>query len=494
MSQGNVSPQVFILEDLIRKGQIRQAQSIVREIAQSEVPRSLIRKMASFARRASLPEVGMRLLYPLLERGGVKADGDEGDRAEFAACLARAGATREALALLQRIPPRTVPEAPLFIAFALIGEWRYQEAISPLQDYLRTPSLDVYSQMVAEINLASCHIHEGEFTEAQRLLSRLQKETETAGYLLLYGLTQRQIAIALTESGELPLAREALAQAERALVRAGARDKMFVEKWTVFLDLKKEGLTPALRARCRRLRQQAWDARHWETVRDCDRALLYLAPKPALFQHLYFGTPFESFRRELLNRMGDRLRLPETYDWSPGKSSTPVKTLRLTENAEDSLPVKLKTGDASHRLLLVLCSDFYRPFRTAALFGQIFPGEYFNPGASEIRVRMAVQRLRALMKHHRLPLVIEVRAGEYRLDPKSRVRIRLSAPVAQHGKEDLLFERLKRAVGESEFTTREAAERFDSSPRTVQRLLERALAQGQVIKIGGSRNTRYRWK
>ena len=47
-----------------------------------------------------------------------------------------------------------------------------------------------------------------------------------------------------------------------------------------------------------------------------------------------------------------------------------------------SFTTPLVFGQNEHRLLSVLASDFYRPFRIATLHGILYPGESFHPDQS----------------------------------------------------------------------------------------------------------------
>lgn len=476
-----MTPKLFIVEDLIRKGRMRDAQEIIRDVAVNYGPLSpaLVLKIAAYARRANLAELALKLLSPLVEQK------DEAVTAEYAANLVRVGATREALHLLGRINAKAFPQAHLFTAFALIGEWRYAEAVSPLQSYLATVPADSYAGLVARTNLASCWVFTGERESALAELKSLRDETRRFGFQLLHGIAWKMTAQTLIEGTDVSAARRALGQAERALLRVGALDRVFLRKWTVFLDLKTDGPTPEVLARLATLRGQAARQGHWETVRDCDRHLLVAKPSEALYHRLYFGTPFESFRRQLTESMRGIFTLPDSYVWCLGRALSPARAPLFGD---------MQAGDTSHRLLLALCSDFYRSFRTASLFVQVFPGERFNPHSSPIRIRMALTRLRRHLRKSGVALGIEANEGEYRIDPRSEVCLRLEAPQCGLDKSAVQLSELKKVAGTAEFRARDLAEHFSCSARTIQRLLADALERDQVVRLGGSRDIRYAFR
>src|SRR5206468_2581133 len=113
-----------------------------------------------------------------------------------------------------------------------------------------------------------------------------------------------------------------------------------------------------------------------ETVRDCDLHRSVATKDEKLLLHVYFGTPHPTFRERILAEYGGSVALPSRYLWKKtGKSS---RILDLT----DPEALGLKPGQLLHRALLLLCSDFYRPVRLAALHSRLFPDRYFHPTAT----------------------------------------------------------------------------------------------------------------
>ena len=91
----------------------------------------------------------------------------------------------------------------------------------------------------------------------------------------------------------------------------------------------------------RQAREEGVTRRHWETVRDCNRFEACVRQDEALFQHVYFGTPYEGFRIGLLrDSAGSRPSLPPF----PGH---PTRNARRCANESISSPVKLSEENAA---------------------------------------------------------------------------------------------------------------------------------------------------
>jgi hypothetical protein len=248
-------------------------------------------------------------------------------------------------------------------------------------------------------------------------------------------------------------------------------DGFLVGKWTAILRLKEEGPTaPALRE-LEAVRSRAWQKEHWETVRDSDRCLALATADLALARHLYRGTPFASFRQKLARQMDNDSLSGEGYVWNLGPSPA-ERTLDLRTGLDDRGREVFKPAQGENRLLQVLSSDFYRPFRLASLYARLFEGEYFNPTSSPDRVHRALLRLRRALERSHFPLTIEEREGSYRL--------------AATGACALALPKEGEAVDRKEYLHLEQ--------RATQLLLKQAVATGNLLRVGKGPSTHYRFQ
>lgn len=479
-------PPLAELEEAIRQGKGAGVRRALRAITLGDIPRAERPAYVAIARRVDLPALGLRLLGPRVRgkgRGGTGAS--ELEKAEYAGCLVHVGAHAEARALLEGIAGTTAPQAHLFRAFAAIGQWDYAAAIPALRSYLRAPGLGAYRKTVARVNLAEALLHERDFVKAEPLLRDLLHRASLQRWDLVLGRT-------LELTAEMFLLRRDWARAEAFLAEAGSRlreseslDALFVEKWKAILALRRGPTRAALDA-VARVKDQARRRGHWETLRDCDRYLAILCRDESLFRHVYFGTPFDAFRRRLLEDFPGAPPLTETYDWCPGADGNADAGARV---ALDLVGGDLDPARAPHRALTALSADFYRPVRAATLFHALYPGEFFDADSSLHRVYNAVRRLRSHLDETGVPVRIEEVEGSYRLSA-DRVAIRVGAAAATPSSRTARA--LREAFGATPFSVAEASRALEMPYRSAFRALQDAVTDGALGRTGRGRACRYR--
>jgi len=474
------------IEDLIRSGNGRQAQHQLKAMVGKKLSREALFRVAGLARRAGLPDLGIRWLNPIVRPAArTPKRATDAETAEYAACLIRIGATSEALDLLSRIDSKRQPEGLLFRAHGLFTEWRNSEAIQPLMAYLRVSGLDPYQRLVGKVNLASALLDAREIRQAEALLAELREETQKFQHLLL-------LANSFELSAQLEIIKKDWRRAERYLEKAarlikdqGAIDELFILKWAAIVGLLKRRGKGEL-ARLQEVRNEALTKGHWETLRDCDLFKASALQDEKLLLHVYFGTPFEAYRRRLYQEFGKPVTLPDHYVWSPSGGSGKVWE-PFGEHG------RLKPGQLLHRLLGALTRDFYRPQRMAALHAAIYPDEFFNPVSSPTRVHQAIRRLRSWLKRHRVALEVNEKDGSYWLASKQGCRIRLPRHSPTETLVDIRLQKLHKRWGEAFFSATEAQRLLKVSARSTSRLLLDAAQDGQLARFGASSATRYRF-
>jgi hypothetical protein len=293
-------------------------------------------------------------------------------------------------------------------------------------------------------------------------------------------------------SGEWKAAHEALALAESLTRKNNAMDAFLVAKWSAVLRLKEHGPSePALRE-LGVVRQRAVQKEHWETVRDCDRFRACALGDYDLARQLYHGTPFASFREKLARQMSRENLATETYTWSLGSGA--MRRLDLTSGRDEDGGLVVKPGQGECRLLRILSSDFYRPFRLASLHHLLFAGEFFNPLSSPDRVHRALLRLRRALETRRFPLGIAEHEGAYRLVADGACA--LVVPLDNEGidRDDYRCQELRKKFGDAPFVARQAAEVLHLELRGAQWVLRRAVAGGKLTREGKGPSTCYRFR
>ena len=485
------------IEELLRAGRVEAARAGLKTVGATGLPREHHYTFANQARRAGLASLAVSLLHPHWCTDGTRAPDPvepptPGEAAEYAASLMRIGATTEALGILRAVNSEAHPEALLFQSFALFSSWNFREAIPCLEQYLEL-TRDPYAQLAGQVNLASALITVKRGARARLILSEALTRAHGLRASFLYGnCLELSAQLALAEN-RLPDAEHALDEASRYLA-GNALYQLLLRKWRAVLALKRrraegEDMLAAVRV-------DAMAARHWETVRDCDFQRVMLLGDERVFRYLYFGTPWVAYRRRLRAEFDGGSALPETYAWEVDPSAeTPAdRSFDLTLGEETAGHVRLAGGRLPHRLLQILASDFYRPFRPVALFGALFPTDRFHPETSLDRVHQGIRRLREWFTEAQIPLALREERSDFRLEARGpyAILLRHSEERRLGSAEETLFRRL--AEGGSlpqEFTALQVSAKLGISKRTALRLLTWAVAAGRVLYLARGPRSAY---
>lgn len=477
------------LDRTIRDGHGAQAVAELEKIGEGKVPRPHAAQVAHLAWRAGIPQLGLRLLNPIVRpREKAPVIASQLEQAEYAACLLKAGAWDEATALLKGLAPGEIPRVWLYRAFAAVARWDYRASIPLLESYLAERKLAKYQRLVGEVNLAAAFVHERAFRKATPLLRHLLYQSSVQRSHLVLGRVLELSAENFLEQKKWDQAEEFLKRAESVLEGSQGIDLFFVKKFRAVIRFRRgeKGALEAVRAESR-------ERRHWETLRDLDRVQAVFGKSSELLNHLFYGTPFATFRDHLVSEASD-WKPAEKYRWRMGGDGRGPVVL-VGEGKRDGGKSGLKEGHAVHRLLLVLASDFYRPFRTATLCALLYPDEHFHPEHSPTKLRQVLMRLREWLDAEKLPIEVSEESGNYRLTASEPVTLELSLKVNQAVKErpTLVIEQLRDKFPEG-FGASEAADALGLSARAMQRLLEKALASQLIDRLGKGKKTRYHFR
>ncbi len=477
------------LEDLIQAGQLKDARLLLKKITLREIPRVYIQAVASFARRAELPGLGLKLLNPIVRPQRKKMiHATELEKIEYAFCLSNCGAQKESLDLLETIEVPQTPQALLAKSSALIQSWNAKDAISLLKTYVVSPAISHFDRLAGQVSLVSAFVYEGQTFEADILISKLLKDTERFnllhGKLLCY---QIQNCIQAKNWGE---AEKILQKTATYLTEMEEEDLLLFSKWNAIFHCYQKDCHPDALEELKKVREKAFGLKNWETVRHCDFYRATLTKNIALAHRLYFGTPYASFRNKLNAEFENALLLPNVYPLALGPASgNPQKLNFLIEEMSD---VKsMKHGQASHRALLALASDFYRPLRVTTLHSALYPDEFFNPFSSRDRVHQVLRRLRLTLKQLQFPLAIEEADGLYSLTAKAAVQLFVPKEVTAKDRTQFQMESLQTRWPSETFSVSQAASHLQIETRTALILLQKALEQGEISRTGKGPATRY---
>lgn len=482
-------------ETALRAGNRDLARTGLLKIKGKAVPRSKARHFATLARRAGLLNLALQIMLPIVRPKttlGKRASAEE--ISTYALVLLGFGAIQECSALLSSAQDQSNPDILMAHAFAAIKTWDYAKATLYLEQYIKSEVPNDYLKTVAKVNLAASQIAlggEAHLAIGHRLLIELQEKTSREGWTLLN-------SNAIELSIQLAVQNRDWLACDELFSRANASE-LFTQKWRAISEvLRNQGNRDGL-LQLKKVRELAVEQGHWETVRDCDFHQSIATKNNDLALHVYFGTPFPTYRKRLRDSTIAWLEIPELYrhPLSLNVNSGPTRVFQLAIGREiENQSVALPIGKSLHTALQILASDFYRPFSIGTLFSESFKEEYFNPESSPRRVAFLIHRLRNWFEEHSVPIDISSDRDGYRLLGIEPYEIELSAQPAttkstNQGSFELLrlyFEKQK-AV---DLSAREIANALGTSERSARYFLKWAIDNGLLFRIGTGRQIRYK--
>ncbi len=482
------------IDHYIRRGELVSARKSLRDLCSQKVSREVLWRVAALCRRAGLVPLAVKLLHPFVSPNRKSAQtSSENEIIQYAASLIHLGATEEGLALIKPLDFKTVPEILKINAFALMAQWNYKDAIPLLRSYIDSKGTDAYQKLVAEVNLSAALIVICEYCHAEALLKHLLENTRKNKYTLLQANVLELLAQSAISQSNWTKAESFLSRASSILKDSGILDEFFIKKWKVFSQVFRTGANAASIHALKLLKIDATQRKHWESCRDCDRALAIATRNEQLFMHLHFGTPFEGFRKALVEAFPNPPQIASSYLWSPGGSNNVGAVLDLANCKLNNAHKDLDVGSPQHRLLQILISDFYRPFRIASIHQKLYPGEYYNPQSSPMRVYQVVLRLRKLLKVQRIPIQIEEIFGDYRISPESTCAIEINFSSQIGDRLSWAMQRLQDRWYRREFSVCEASQEIQTSRATALRFLNEVVKKGNCMRLGTGAATKYRF-
>ena len=467
----------------IRAGRADLAARALKTLNSAKIARPWRLPLARLCRRSGLWALGLSLLAEVVHSGKPSvAAATAAEKAEYGMLLFRMGATNEAALVLSQVDAVEAPEVHHFSALIHMQRWEFAQAIGEFDLYLQKQPAP-YAALVARTNLALAQIERGGKSEARELLDeniRVCKDQRHVRMLCTNLAYRAQLHVLCDDRAA---ARADIREGEPILESADTSDRLLFVKWKLILDaLDADNLKPL-----QKLRSLALAANSWEDVRLADLYSLRVHFHMSRFLYLIFGTPFAGFRRRICREMG---AMPDRDHFYLGPKK--ARRFDLTTGELDGAATAIR-GEKPHQLFEVLLRDFYHPLRIAGLFSELFPGDCFDPKSSPNRTHAVINRTRAWLRENSIPVEIRESGGFYRLDMHGDFSFRIPLERRPVVALELELNQLAAAFAKpGTFTAAEARSELEVSRQTVQRIVDWALENNRLERVGDGRTTYYR--
>ena len=470
----------------IRAGRTQRVVVRLSKLNRMKIPREWKLPLANLCRRAGLFSRGLAILTDVIEQQDMMVIADPpsaAELAEYGVLLLRTGAINDAMSTLGRVDASAAPEALLYTAFGHFNRFEFQQAVPLLETYVqRAP--DEYARLIGQVNLAFALVGSDRFDTARDVLdSILRSEVDKTAHGRLLSNCHSIRAQVHLHHRDFNAAQADLDASMEMLGSSQTHDQLFIVKWRAFLDSIRAGdIGPS-----ERYRAHALEVGDWAGVREADLVSLKISFDKVRFNHLIFGTPFEGYRKKVCDELG---RVPEQPIYVLGPKESPRLDLSTGKiDGSDALPA----GRKCHQLLEALLRDFYTPIRIGGLFSELFPDEHFNVFTSPVRVRQLIRRTRRWMEAENIPMVLDERRGFYSLKLTGNFSVRIPLERKPVDLMNLHFQKLATHYnGVEMFSARDARGALNLGRTTIQRLVNWAIGQGKLVRVGERNSTLYK--
>ncbi len=455
---------------------------------------------ANLMRRIGDGDAALKVLRPYVRpsvKNQVLASSEE--KLEYAMALIKVGAINEALRLLDGIDPLKYPNRSLYASFGHISQWNYLAAARDLESYLSHPDVEEYQRLTARVNLLSCYIFVGNLDGAKPLLDALLESTRLSGVLRLRRNILNLAAQAAIALGDWEAARQVLDEAASTLTGQGASlDQALIDKWSLVLALNRDGPHAHLEERLWQLRQRGLQIASHELVRDMDYYRGLFFKKLPLLNHVYFGSPFASYRekiREAYAKMhGESFSTPDVFAWVPGEQDAHKAKgwIRVADGRNSFGASYLKPEQLKQKLFVLLAKDFYRPVGLYQIHDELFDDEqYFNPLSTPKKIHQILFRLNEWFREAGIPMEAASKEHFFALSPLSPLQVLVGQEKTVDPKLADFCARLRTAFGQVEFRSQDVCERLGLVRRTATELLKKCVEEGLLTHLGGGPTSRF---
>ncbi len=482
---GKINDFIDSCDQLIRSGEINRVRRKLKKFSYNSLTQKQMQKLAALYRRVGLVQHGLRLLTPdeFLDREHWLKTSPSYLVAEYGILIQRSGSIDESLQILLNIKDKEAPEALLYRAFCYFATWEENKAVESLEKYLQF-DLPSYQALIGQVNLASAYIGVKKFNKAKKLIEVCLKESEKSNYhRLMANILEIKGRMHLLQN-ELPLVKESVHRANSILKNQLSTDSFLIKKVEGILKARERGTPSAFQS----LRKEALERQDWESVRDIDFQSLHIKPSQSIFDSLYFGTPYSSYRKRLVSEFD--LSTNNEFLIIGHKKGKIFDLESGTSNGEDIT----KPGGTVHRTLAILLMDFYRPVPQVDLFKKLNPDEYFDIFTSPSRVQQAIRHTRKFLKKYSPKTQIQEIKGAYKIVLGDDIAFKIPREMKTPNWFEIQLKKINSKSKKKFFKTKELQVALGLSPSPFWRFINWAIEEGHISKSGSGPSTAYSFK
>ena len=470
------------IDQLIRQGKQQRAWQILNEIRLVDIARDDLVTFSDFGVRIKRPKYSLAVLSRQMKKHLEKiTEARPLEIIAYTKALIKMGLFLEAERWLRKIDQEHQLEVHNLKGRLFLSQWNYRKSTFHMKKYLQGLLPNSYGALVASLNLGAGLIYLKKYDEAIDLLSHTESVAKHQGHRIIAVNTNELLGQAHILSG-----RQAKGKAyiEASMVLLGKEKNVYHfygRKWHCLADFLEKGDKETFLVIKNKLRQEALAAEYWEDVRDLDRRHAYLLQDHQVALKLFFGTYYESYKKDIHRECLQGIEIPNHYLWQIQEDSSGP----LTDMSET-----LKTLEKPRLLFDALTTDHYRPLATGHLFSVLYPDEFFDPFSSPSRLYRNIRRLRKKMPDG---ITIAVNQNGAFIKALKPMAFDLKIKERLQSNEEHRFQELRCEMKRRWFTTDEVCNLFAMSPRSSQRLIKKISERYKVERAGRGKSQRYRF-
>ena len=479
------------LEEQIRTNSAPKLEELVRSHGAGKIPRPLLSRYANLIRRLGGTGYSLKLLNPIVR--DENKNPSVAEIIEYASCLSRLGLIDESIGLLDKIKHEPQSEIQYELAAAYVAKWDYPSSLAYFKKYLNSKDLSIYKICVGEINIAAALIYTDELNKSESLLLELLIKVQKFKFNLLIGNTLELLGEVAFIRGDFPRALQYFEESVRKVESSNPKYQLHLDKWKVIIRMLNEKGSKDSLKQFADVRKRVPQINDWHTIRELELFKAVATNDSHAILNLYFGTPYEEYRKRILSIWGKPIKINNFYDRQLGSGLKKKKDniFDVALGLDFSTGSQLKPGQSLHRLLQILSTDFYEPFSTNKIFSMVFKDSFFNPITSPKQVYEVIRRLGEWFTKNKVPLIIVRSEGGYRLRATEIYKLRTHLKFEVRSKVDDFIFLLKSHGLTKNISVKMIVEKLNLAPRSVSRLLSGGVSERKLTRQGQAKMTTY---